>query len=154
MQYMSMTQELFAEKLKSTKTLSWGYYHTEAGSLKVSWISEGIYEASFVAAHEEESLSYMNDEIAQLPLLLIGTPFQQEVWRQLLAIMPGATIGYADLAQKLGRQSAYRAVANAVGANKIAYFVPCHRVVRKNGDLGGYRWGVAKKAALLESEKR
>lgn len=85
-------------------------------------------------------------------LLLRGTNLQVQVWRALLAIPPGATTSYGALAAALGRPSATRAVAGAVARNPVAVLVPCHRVLRADGDLAGYRWGLARKTALLAAE--
>lgn len=87
-----------------------------------------------------------------LPLDLMGTAFQQRVWRALMEIPPGHTVTYSGLAQKIGNPSAVRAVANACGANRIATLVPCHRVVRSDGATSGYRWGSARKQTLLARE--
>lgn len=87
-----------------------------------------------------------------LPLDLRGTAFQQRVWQALRDIPPGKTTSYADIARSIGRPSAIRAVAQACGANEIAVAIPCHRVVRSDGALSGYRWGVERKRALLEKE--
>jgi O-6-methylguanine DNA methyltransferase len=81
-----------------------------------------------------------------------GTPFQQRVWAVLRAIPCGATITYAALARRIGDPKATRAVANACAANAIAMGIPCHRVVRGDGALSGYRWGVERKRALLDRE--
>lgn len=88
-------------------------------------------------------------------LLLIwrGTPFQQSVWRALLAIPSGETVSYKDVATFLGSPKAVRAVGTAVGRNAISYFVPCHRVLQASGRLGGYRWGIEVKQKLLQQEK-
>jgi AraC family transcriptional regulator of adaptative response/methylated-DNA-[protein]-cysteine methyltransferase len=83
-----------------------------------------------------------------------GTPFQQCVWKALRAIPAGMTISYGELARQVGAPESVRAVASACGANPIALAVPCHRVVSKDGSLGGYRWGVERKRALLYREKR
>ncbi|MAM86511.1 MAG: cysteine methyltransferase [unclassified Hahellaceae] len=88
-----------------------------------------------------------------LPLDLRGTAFQVSVWRFLLTIPCGETISYTALAAGIDRPSAVRAAATACAANKIAVLVPCHRVLRGDGQLGGYRWGLARKQALLHSEK-
>jgi AraC family transcriptional regulator of adaptative response/methylated-DNA-[protein]-cysteine methyltransferase len=87
-----------------------------------------------------------------LPLDIRGTAFQHRVWSALRAIPPGSTVSYTGLAKKIGRPRAVRAVAGACAANKIAVAIPCHRVVRNNGDLSGYRWGVERKRALLSRE--
>lgn len=89
-----------------------------------------------------------------LPLDIQGTVFQQKVWQALRDIPSGQTTSYSDLANRIGQPKASRAVASACGANKIAVIIPCHRVVRNNGDLSGYRWGVERKEALLIKERQ
>jgi len=88
-----------------------------------------------------------------LPLDLQGTAFQRDVWNALRAIPAGRTATYAEVAERIGRPSAVRAVGQACGANTVAVLVPCHRVVRGDGSLSGYRWGVERKRALLERER-
>ena len=87
-----------------------------------------------------------------LPLDLAGTAFQLKVWRALLDIPLGTTLTYAQVAERIGAPRAVRAVGSACGANPAALLVPCHRVVRRDGTLGGYRWGLEVKAALLDLE--
>ncbi len=87
-----------------------------------------------------------------LPLDLRGTAFQEKVWQVLRQIPAGETLSYSDLARLIGAPKAVRAVAQACGANKIAVAIPCHRVVRSDGALSGYRWGIGRKRALLEKE--
>ena len=87
-----------------------------------------------------------------LPLDLRGTAFQQRVWQALRRIPAGQTLSYAELAERIGAPTAVRAVAQACGANALAVAIPCHRVVRSDGALSGYRWGVERKRALLERE--
>ncbi|MER8410505.1 methylated-DNA--[protein]-cysteine S-methyltransferase [Mesorhizobium sp. M1342] len=81
-----------------------------------------------------------------------GTPFQQQVWDVLRSIPCGATITYTAVARRLGQPNGARAVATACAANAIALGIPCHRVVRADGSLAGYRWGVERKRALLDKE--
>jgi len=100
-----------------------------------------------VVAHVEGT-ARAND----LPLDLKATAFQWQVWRALQRIPEGATRSYQEVARELGHPSAARAVARACASNRIAVLIPCHRVVRGDGALGGYRWGVARKAALLARE--
>jgi len=88
-----------------------------------------------------------------LPLDIRGTAFQQRVWAALRAIPPGETRSYAQIAQAIGAPAAVRAVAGACAANALAVAIPCHRVVRADGSLSGYAWGVERKAALLAREK-
>lgn len=87
-----------------------------------------------------------------LPLDIRGTAFQQRVWQALKEIPVGQTASYAEIAEWIGEPKAVRAVAQACGANNIAIAIPCHRVVRTDGSLSGYRWGVERKRALLEKE--
>ncbi len=89
-----------------------------------------------------------------LPLDLRGTAFQQRVWQALRAVPAGATVSYAEIARRIGAPKSTRAVAQACAANTIAVAIPCHRVVRTDGALSGYRWGVARKRALLKCESR
>ena len=87
----------------------------------------------------------------KVPLDLHGTPFQLEVWMEMLRIPAGHTVSYADVARNIGRPKAFRAVAQACGANPVPVVVPCHRVVASNG-LGGYTGGIDRKIALLAAE--
>ena len=89
-----------------------------------------------------------------LPLDIQGTAFQQQVWSILRQIKPGKTISYTELAEKLGNPKAIRAVAAANAANKLAVIIPCHRVIAKDGQLRGYRWGIERKRMLLENEAK
>ena len=87
-----------------------------------------------------------------LPLDLRGTPFQRRVWTALRAIPASTTTTYTDVAQRIGAPRAVRAVASACAANPLALAVPCHRVMRNDGSLAGYRWGVERKRALINKE--
>ena len=89
-----------------------------------------------------------------LPLDLRGTAFQLRVWRFLLGIDEGDVVSYGDVAAGIGQPKAVRAAASACGANRVGVLVPCHRVLRGNGDLGGYRWGVDRKRTVLDVERR
>ena len=88
----------------------------------------------------------------ELPLDVRGTAFQRRVWQALREIPPGSTASYTEIAARIGVPRAVRAVAQACGANALAVAIPCHRVVRSDGGLSGYRWGVARKRALLDKE--
>ncbi len=88
-----------------------------------------------------------------LSLHVRGTNFQVAVWRALLAIPPGAVSSYATLARTIGQPTAARAIGNAVGANPVAFVIPCHRVIRGSGALGGYRWGLPRKRAMFSWEQ-
>lgn len=92
-------------------------------------------------------------EMPDLPLDPAGTPFQQKVWDALRAIPAGETRTYGQLAESIGLPGGARAVAGACAGNRIAVLVPCHRAVRGDGGLGGFRWGIDRKRRLLESER-
>ena len=87
-----------------------------------------------------------------LPLDVRGTAFQQRVWQALRQTLPGESFSYSDLAKRLGAPNSVRAVARACASNPVAVAIPCHRVVRADGSLSGYKWGVERKRALLERE--
>jgi len=117
--------------------------------------------ARLVAADEAmrewvaEAVAYidMPKGVFQLPLDIQGTAFQQKVWAALRDIPFGETVTYAELALRVGAPAATRAVASACGANPAAVAVPCHRVLRSDGGLGGYRWGIERKRRLLDRER-
>ena len=88
----------------------------------------------------------------KLPVDLHGTPFQLAVWKEMLRIPPGTTRSYGEVAKRIGKPKAFRAVAQACGANPVPIVVPCHRVVASGGALGGYTGGLDRKLALLASE--
>jgi len=89
-----------------------------------------------------------------LPLDVRGSVFQERVWAALQQIPAGTTVSYSQLASRIGAPNAVRAVASACAANCLAVAIPCHRVVRQDGSLSGYRWGIARKRQLLEREAR
>ena len=109
-------------------------------------LTEALAQVIAMMAEPQRSLD--------LPLDIQGTAFQQRVWDALRRIPAGETRSYAQVARDIDRPGAERAVANACGANPLAVAIPCHRVVRTDGGLGGYRWGIARKQALLEEERR
>ncbi|MBI9043220.1 MAG: bifunctional DNA-binding transcriptional regulator/O6-methylguanine-DNA methyltransferase Ada [Anaerolineaceae bacterium] len=88
-----------------------------------------------------------------IPLDIMGTAFQKKVWDELKKIPPGTTKTYSEIAAAINQPEASRAVANAIASNKIAAAIPCHRVIRKDGKLGGYHWGIDRKKKILEREK-
>jgi AraC family transcriptional regulator of adaptative response/methylated-DNA-[protein]-cysteine methyltransferase len=89
-----------------------------------------------------------------LPIDIRATAFQRRVWRELQRIPFGTTRTYTEVARRIGQPKATRAVARACATNPVALIVPCHRVIREDGDLGGYRWGIERKRALLKQEER
>ncbi|WP_296644366.1 methylated-DNA--[protein]-cysteine S-methyltransferase [Thiobacillus sp. 65-1402] len=92
--------------------------------------------------------------VLDLPLDVRGTVFQRRVWQALQAIPAGRTASYSEIAARIGQPRAFRAVAHACAGNPVALAIPCHRAVRANGALSGYRWGVARKAELLRRERK
>jgi AraC family transcriptional regulator of adaptative response/methylated-DNA-[protein]-cysteine methyltransferase len=104
----------------------------------------------------EQTLAFLDtpEQGHELPLDIQGTAFQRRVWQALQDIQPGQTASYGHVARAIGQPKASRAVAQACGANTLAVAIPCHRVVRSGGGLGGYRWGIERKQQLLEREQR
>ncbi|MGG4145162.1 trifunctional transcriptional activator/DNA repair protein Ada/methylated-DNA--[protein]-cysteine S-methyltransferase [Paenibacillus algorifonticola] len=105
---------------------------------------------------ERELALYFDGKLTEFktPLFLLGSPFQQSVWAQLVQIPPGETRSYADIAVALEKPTAFRAVAQANGANQLAIIIPCHRVINSNGELGGYGGGLSRKNWLLQHERQ
>lgn len=133
-----LTDEDFAQQLAQ---LAAAGVPALSASQRISW-SQRISEA------------WVNPRlIAGLPLDLHGTPFQLQVWEALLQIPRGQTRSYAQIAESIGKPRAIRAVGTACGANPIPFLVPCHRVLRSDGSLGGYAFGLKMKMQLLEREK-
>jgi len=100
----------------------------------------------------EMILAYLQGSRVDIPLDLAGTEFQLQVWNALRTIPFGSTVTYSQLASMIGKPNAVRAVANACASNPLPLIIPCHRVVRKNGELGGYGMGTGRKKILLERE--
>ncbi len=107
----------------------------------------------FLAPRVQQVARMLSGHAGKLDVELIGTAFQQRVWAALMRIPRGQTLSYAQLAESIGRPGAARAVARACAQNRLAVLVPCHRIIRGDGALGGYRWGLPRKAALLNSEQ-
>jgi AraC family transcriptional regulator, regulatory protein of adaptative response / methylated-DNA-[protein]-cysteine methyltransferase len=155
-------------------TVGYGAGTSPFGEMLLAWTSRGLCHAAFVddAATARTALharwpgaQWQHDDavaaqwLAQIfpktptpgtvHLVLRGTNFQVQVWQALLNIAPGELISYGQLAQSLGRPGGARAVGNAVAANELAYLIPCHRVIRESGESHHYRWGPARKRALI-----
>lgn len=149
------------------------YYHSPVGQLKITGTEDFISEVSFHDTSKkaegnkknlppmiinciEQLIQYFNGDRRQfeLPLNQAGTPFQQNVWNELVAIPFGRTISYLELARRTGDSKASRAVASANGKNNIAIIVPCHRVIGSNKELVGYGGGLWRKKWLLEHEMK
>lgn len=95
----------------------------------------------------------LTDDLTSYPIILFGTPFQCQVWETLTTVPKGETRTYQDIANSLKLPNHTRAVANAIGKNPISLLIPCHRVIRSDGSLGGYRWGIKIKQILLREER-
>lgn len=108
----------------------------------------------FLAPRVREVAAALSGIAGHAPVEIIGTAFQQRVWEALMKIPRGETRSYADIAQAIGAPRAARAVARACAQNRVAVLVPCHRVVRNDGSMGGYRWGLPNKRRLLDAELR
>ena len=155
-------------------SIAWGFHPTPFGECLLGVTARGICHLSFVgpggrraaladlgrrwpraSLREDRALASRTAERVfagsgrgKLRLHLAGTNFQLKVWEALLRIPPGAATTYGDVARRVGRPTAARAVASAVGANPVAWIIPCHRVLRSVGTLGGYRWGLDRKRAM------
>lgn len=165
----------------SSLNIAYSFSETPFGEILVASTSKGICYLAFVtegreavldelkqifprAAYEqrtddiqrkavEATLSMHKDDVDTVPLHLKGTEFQLNVWRELLTIPLGGITSYGKIAQKLQKPKACRAVGSAVGDNPVSILIPCHRVLRTDGALGGYHWGLERKVRLLEWEK-
>jgi O-6-methylguanine DNA methyltransferase len=122
----------------------------EHGVTSLGWTDEDLSEDI-----EEESKEWI-EKIRSLdfdvPFVLTGTDFQITVWKEIMNVPCGQTISYSELAKRIGKPKAVRAVATACGKNKLAILIPCHRIVGLNGNTGKYFWGPEKKRMLLELE--
>jgi AraC family transcriptional regulator of adaptative response/methylated-DNA-[protein]-cysteine methyltransferase len=116
--------------------------------------AELVEDAAGLAPTLARIVQWVESPAASMDLALDvqGTEFQRRVWRALRKIPAGTTASYAEIARKIAAPKSVRAVAQACGANTLALAIPCHRVVRSDGELSGYRWGVARKRALLDRE--
>jgi AraC family transcriptional regulator of adaptative response/methylated-DNA-[protein]-cysteine methyltransferase len=160
------------------ETIRWTVAPTSLGPLTVAATAKGLCRVSFdedaaalAARFPQATLLPADDELAalaarvvaqvesplrdhDLPLDVRGTAFQEAVWQALTRIPAGETRSYAQLAAMAGSPGAVRAAGSACGANDLAVLIPCHRVTRAGGALGGYAYGPARKAALLDRERR
>jgi AraC family transcriptional regulator, regulatory protein of adaptative response / methylated-DNA-[protein]-cysteine methyltransferase len=157
--------------------LTWGYGGSPFGSILMASCDRGIVHLAFVDDGDrresfaelksswpnatficdDERIALLADQMfsgsdRQVSLCLKGTNFQFQVWQALLRIPTGSQVSYQSLAAQIGKPQSVRAVANACGRNPVAWLIPCHRVLRATGALGGYRWGVDRKAGMLTWE--
>jgi O-6-methylguanine DNA methyltransferase len=158
-------------------SLRYGCLDSPFGKMWISWAAENINRLMFedgeggdpvqdwgidnqvIECHRDDAGAteiarelFQRERKKPLALKPNGTSFQCDVWQALLNIPIGTVTTYTDIANAIGRPTSVRAVANAVGANPISWLIPCHRVIRRDGSLGGYRWGVSRKQAMLDWE--
>lgn len=120
--------------------------------LRIRW-PEATYEENTETLRSWVETAFGQTESARkTPLVLIGAPFQIKVWEALLRIPSGYVTTYSDIADAIGKPKAVRAVGTAIGRNPVSWLIPCHRALRKSGELGGYHWGLGVKRALLAYE--
>ena len=154
----------FGETLFGRALISWnarglnflGFCQENSGHDALAELRETWSRATF-SEHPAKAQAWMDQVFSTCPqrpvrLWLRGSPFQLKVWEALLAIPEGAHASYGSLARSLGQPNAARAVGSAVGANPLAWIIPCHRVIRQAGELGGYRWGEVTKQAMIGFE--
>jgi len=118
--------------------------------------AERIASDTALAPYTEQLLAYLNQQSTTLsfPIAPVGTPFQLEVWHALRAVPYGQTATYSDIAERLFRPNATRAIGTAIGKNRLLLAIPCHRIIGKKGDLLGYHGGLNMKRTLLALEQR
>lgn len=149
---------------KNVRQLDWGIRETEIGTEVSLWNEGALYALGFgevsqvklnlksqfptIQSYGEAGLLPQNPKA----IALVGTPFQHKVWQALMQIPQGVKVTYQSIAEKIGNPKAVRAVGTAIGRNPISLYVPCHRVIRHDGNMGGYRWGLGIKEKLLYSE--
>lgn len=153
--------------------IRYGVHESPFGSMFVAATERGICGLRFVDGESSEAVKWLSEvwpgaelnedrrgtaDVASrifepngepLALFVRGTNFQVSVWKALLEIPPGSLVAYEQLARAVGKPRASRAVGTALGANRIAYLIPCHRVIRSSGAMGGYAWGTARKRAMI-----
>lgn len=122
------------------------------GNLKMQWKNAEVLEDTSATKVYRDRIFGSAKPDSLLPLHLKGTNFQIKVWQALMKIPRGAVASYGEIARRIGKPKAVRAVGNAVARNPVAFLIPCHRVIRKTGAVGGYRWGIARKKAILAWE--
>ena len=144
-----------------TQKMEIGYCDTPWGQAFIKYSGHTIYCFEFLKdGHLKQHTSAIAQNIfkslfkdpTKFILEPIGTPFQKDVWAALLEIPKGELRSYADIAKMIGRPKSVRAVANAIGANPICIFIPCHRVIRSDGSLGGFSSGIHRKKAFMQME--
>lgn len=171
--------ELVTQEAADFSQLSFEYYKTDLGDILLASSSMGICflsltsdkNQSFEELHQSFPDALLTQEAPKFQRIVLdicngkscsvdsclilhvkGNDFQINVWRELLKINTGEKSSYKEIAEKLGKPKAYRAVGSAIGRNSIAFLIPCHRVISAGGKISGFRWGIEKKKELLERE--
>ena len=130
-----------------------GKYFVEIGDGLIRHAYFGEFDAcSDIMQTGDQAMSKLHRYCSPLPLQPKGTPFQLQVWKCIGGITSGKTATYKEIACRLGCSSAVRAVASAISRNPIAYLIPCHRIIRSDGEIGGYRWSSSRKKKILNFE--
>jgi methylated-DNA-[protein]-cysteine S-methyltransferase len=151
-------------------TLRSTYLATPIGTVEIAGTEKGLTQLRFVdaAGKSDAPYAYLSDAEKQLaeyfagkrrnftdlPLAIVGTAFHQDVWDQVSRVPYGSTLTYGQVASLLHKDGAARAVGGAVGSNRLAIIIPCHRILPSDGGIGGFAWGAERKKWLLELEKR
>jgi len=124
---------------------------TVLANMKIRWPSANYNEDTIFSDREFKSIL---DQTKEVKLCLIGSKLQIQVWKALLKIPPGTVISYMNLAKYIGKPKAVRSIATAIGKNPLCWLIPCHRVLRASGELGGYRWGLKIKRKMITFESQ
>lgn len=172
---MQTIVEFPTTQLAPHKGLIIGLATTPVGSAVLAWDDVGLRDLSlhdnpFSVLNQWSATDFLFDrddhaaqnlvdtlfarQVLTMPIVLCGTEFQRLVWRELMKLKSGQTVSYRELATRIDKPTAARAVGSAVGANRLGFVVPCHRVVRQDGVIGQFRWGPDVKAKLLAWESR
>ena len=172
--FIFQLNHIFMKELNAYSKPAYGFSNTPFGECLIAFSDDGICALTFPEDRESgllelerrfQNIKFTYDnykaekyvrqifELKEMPeLYLIGTPFQISIWEALQQIPKGKTSTYAKIAEIIGRPKAVRAVGSAIGANPIAFLIPCHRVLRTDGGLGGFRWGLEIKKKMLDWE--
>ena len=139
-----------ADEPETILTMTWPEAVYENNPAVIKPLADQIFPSMAAPAAGIEALKLITQQPSQrIPVLLRGSAFQLKVWEALLKIPEGQLVSYDQIANDIGQPMASRAVGTAIGANPIGYLIPCHRVIKKTGLFGGYRWGVERKQAML-----
>jgi O-6-methylguanine DNA methyltransferase len=170
----------YHEQVKTSENhvLYWGDLNTELGKARIvctenqalcallffdnadsKKITEQILQRRWLVSQKQQNqehveLAWHKAHQDELNLCLDGTQFQKQVWQALLTIPAGQTTTYQEIANQINKSKAVRAVGSAIGSNPVSWLIPCHRVIRSDGGLGGYLWGLKKKQQLLDYERK